>query len=357
MNTVQQAEKIEKPARTGIVDSEVHVYPRNTSEIKRYLPGQFKQRFHFWENPYYVNPVVTQRTVTPEGGAPGTDPSFLRQQLLQEHGIATAILLPLAYVSRNNDPYYSAAIASAYNDWLSDTWLGEYNRDGVFKGSITIAHQDPILAVQEIDRLAGRKHFVQVMMDSGARSPFGQRHYHPIYETCERHGLPLVIHPGTDGMGINNLASPGYPSHYLEWHTGFAFAMQSHLLSMISEGVFDRYPGLQIVIAEGGVAWLSSFMWTADAGYKALRSEIPWVKKLPSEYMSDHVRITAQSLERPANDADLLDALAMFDYEKILMYSSNYPDEFFTPPDSLSFLPERAKQGIMEQNARILYRL
>ena len=31
----------------------------------------------------------------------------------------------------------------AYNDWLADAWLSKYNHDGVSKGSITIAHQDP----------------------------------------------------------------------------------------------------------------------------------------------------------------------------------------------------------------------
>ena len=46
-------------------------------------------------------------------------------------------------------------------------------------------------------------------MDSGARFPFGQRYYHPIYEACERHGLPIAMHPGTEGMGINHQPTPG----------------------------------------------------------------------------------------------------------------------------------------------------
>jgi predicted TIM-barrel fold metal-dependent hydrolase len=50
------------------------------------------------------------------------------------------------------------------------------------------------------------------MMDSGARAPYGQRQYSPIYEACEKYGYPLAIHPGTDGMGINVQPSPGYPT-------------------------------------------------------------------------------------------------------------------------------------------------
>jgi predicted TIM-barrel fold metal-dependent hydrolase len=52
------------------------------------------------------------------------------------------------------------------------------------------------------------------MTDSGARAPYEQRQYYSIYEACERNGLPLAIHPGTDGMGVNVQPSPGYPTRY-----------------------------------------------------------------------------------------------------------------------------------------------
>ena len=81
------------------------------------------------------------------------------------------------------------------------TWLGRYNGDGRYKGSITVNHNDPLEAAREIERCAGHPHMVQVMTDSGARALFGQRQYYPIYEQCDRYGLPLAIHPGTDGMG------------------------------------------------------------------------------------------------------------------------------------------------------------
>ena len=55
--------------------------------------------------------------------------------------------------------------------------------------------------------------------------PFGQRFYYPIYEACERHGLPLAIHPGTEGMGINQQPTPGYPTHYVEWHCAMSLSL------------------------------------------------------------------------------------------------------------------------------------
>ena len=136
-------------------------------------------------------------------------------------------------------------------------------------------------------------------MDSGARRPFGQRQYYPIYEACERHGLPLAIHPGTDGMGINVQPTPGYPTHYIEWHYLPVAGFQAHLVSLLTEGVFERFPSLRIVLVEGGVAWLPALMWRLDAEWKALRSEVPWVQRRPSEYLRDHVRLTTPAAGAP----------------------------------------------------------
>src|SRR5215213_11247112 len=87
-------------------------------------------------------------------GATGSDPAFLRQQLIDMYGIEHAILLPRAFCNLHPDPDFGTAIAAAFNDWLADTWLSKYNRDGVFKGSITVAHQDPQAAAREIERWA-----------------------------------------------------------------------------------------------------------------------------------------------------------------------------------------------------------
>ena len=74
--------------------------------------------------------------------------------------------------------------------------------------------------------------------------------------------------------------------------------------------------------------------------------------KPPSHYLRDHVRFTTQPLERPERDGDLLDVLSMFEYDRLLMYSSDYPDEFFAAPGALGFIPEAARQRTWWENAR-----
>ncbi|MCR8635144.1 MULTISPECIES: amidohydrolase family protein [Paenibacillus] len=347
--------------KKGIIDCDVHVYPKSSDELRSYMQEPWRSRnLPSGRGGFYENPVhgVRLDAKPPGGGGAGTDPDFLRRQLIEEYGIDHAILLPRAFCNMIPDPDLATALAAAYNDWLADTWLGKYNNDGVFKGSITIAHQDPVAAAKEIDRWAGHPHFVQVMTDSGARAPFGQRQYYPIYEACERNGFPFAIHPGTDGMGINEQPSPGYPTHYIEWHTCLSLSFQAHLVSFITEGVFERFPDFKVVLVEGGVSWLPALMWRLDAEYKGLRYEVPWLTKRPSEYLRNHVRMASQPIERPDNDQHLLQVLDMMDARHILMFSSDYPHwDFDSPKRAFPKLPEDLYNRIFSDTARELYRL
>ena len=346
--------------RQGLIDCDVHVSPRNIDEIKSYLAMPWRDRYTGGGRGLFGNPVHGARldSTPPSGGPTGSDPDFLRKQLVDEYGHAYCVLLPRAFCNLHPDPDFGTAIAAAFNDWLADTWLSKYNPDGVFKGSITVNVQDPVAAAREIERWAGHPHFVQVMTDSGARAPFGQRQFYPIYEACEKHGLPFAIHPGTDGMGINIQPSPGYPTHYIEWHTGLSFAFQAHLVSFLTEGVFERFPGFGVTLTEGGVAWVPPLLWRLDAEWKALRSEVPWVTKAPSAYMRDHVRISSQPLETPDNPKQLLQIFDMMDAEHILMFASDYPHwDFDSPTHAFPKLPEALHRRIFSENAREWYKL
>lgn len=82
-------------------------------------------------------------------------------------------------------------------------------------------------------------------------------------------------------------------------------------------------------------------MWRVDAEWKALRSEVPWVTKCPSEYLLDHVRIASLPIERPENDKHILAMLEMMDAEHLLMFSSDYPHwDFDSPAHAFPKLPK-----------------
>lgn len=350
----------ERSTPLGIIDTDVHPSPRNAGEITKHMPQQWRSTFTMPRRPFYHNPIHANRLdSTPPGGGPAaSDPDFLREQLMATYGISHPILVPRTFANIHPNPDYGSAIAAAFNEWLAETWLSEYNHDGAFKGSITINHHDPLAAAKEIDKWADHPHMVQVITDSGARAPLGQRQYYPIYEACERHGLPFAMHPGTDGIGANILPTPGVPTHYIEYHCGMSLAFQAHLLSFLTEGVFERFPTLRIAMLEGGVAWLGPLMWRLDAYWRALRKDTPWITKPPSEYLRDHVRLSTQPLERPANDKHLLALFDDIDAAHVLMFSSDYPHwDFDSPTRAFPKMPAELRQRIMTDTAAEFYGL
>ncbi|WP_134703192.1 amidohydrolase family protein [Ammoniphilus sp. YIM 78166] len=345
----------------GIIDCDVHPHPKSVDEIKAYMQPPWRDRLQTANTRgIYMNPIHPNRldSFTPNGGFPCSDPDFMRQQLLDEYGINYAILLPRAFATMYPNPEFATAVAAAYNDWLADVWLDHNNADGRCKGSITVAPQDPMAAAKEIDRWADHPHMVQVMIDGGSRAPYGHRQFYPIFEACERNGLPLALHPGTEGVGINDSQISGYPATYIEWHTGLMLSFQAHLISFLTEGVFERFPKLKLVLVEGGSAWLPPLLWRLDSEWKGLREEVPRVKKKPSEYIRDHVRITSQPIESPEKPEHLLQIFEMMDAKNILMFSSDYPHwDFDSPSRAFPKMPEDLKQRIFFENAKELYNL
>ena len=85
------------------------------------------------------------------------------------------------------------AFARALNDWIAQEWL---DRDARLRASIVVPMQNAEYAVDEINRCAPDRRFVQVMLLVGSENTLGRRQYWPIYAAAERHGLPIGIHAG-----------------------------------------------------------------------------------------------------------------------------------------------------------------
>ncbi len=112
------------------------------------------------------------------------------------------------------------------------------------------------------------------------------------------------------------------------------------------------------MFVEGGVAWLPAMLWRMDAYWKALRIEVPWVRRKPSEYVLDHVRLGTQPLERPDDDRELLQMFDMMPADRVLMFSSDYPHWDFDSPDrAFPKLSPETREAIFSGNARALYGL
>lgn len=306
----------------------------------------------------YYSPVgVIRRDATPDSGGPAaSDPAYLIADHLDRYGIDYAVLTgaEALALSVHPDPDYANALASAFNDWTVSTWLEFSPR---FKGSVFVNCGDPTAAAAEIDRVGGHPDLVQVIMSSGSSQLYGQRFFHPIYAAAQRNGLPVAIHPGTEGRGVTGPTTPaGHPTRYFEWHNILPVGFMAHINSVVCEGVFEKFPELTLVAIEGGVAWLPHLMWRMDKNYRALRSSVPWLTTRPSEQIRQHIKLTTQPIEEPDHPRQLSQIIELARAEDMLMFSSDYPHwDFDNPRVSLPPLPKPTRAKIMSATAATVY--
>lgn len=291
----------------------------------------------------------------PSGRRSGSDVHFLKSRYLDPYNVAYAILIPLSGVAGIQSHELAGELARGVNDWQVAEWL---DHDDRLRASITIAHEAPDLAVEEIRHRAADKRFVQVQFSGRPQEPMGRRKYWPIYEACAEYGLPVMSHAfGSYGQPITGT---GWPSFYLEEHVGPAQAMQHNLTSLVIEGVFERFPDLKVVSVENGFAWLPSLMWRLDTAWAVLRQEVPHLKRLPSEYIREHVYLTTQPIEEPHRPRYFRQMWDHFgDLIDHVMFASDYPHWDADDPDEVFpvDLPPEMLQKIYHDNAQALYRL
>lgn len=346
-------------APVTLIDCDVHPYLKHADELREYLREPWRSRTIPSRRQIYLPPGDGRRLdALPADGSPaGSDPELVEKQVLQGIDADYVILIPSSSISVIPDPVFAAAVAQAWNDWQIETWLGTYNWHGRFKGSIVIAPQNPERAVEEIERLASHPHLAQVLVGSSAPAAYGKRQYHPIWAAAARHQLPVALH--VESPVGPSLPSPlGYPTYFLEFHTLYPTIYMTHLVSLIAEGVFEKFPDCRFVFVEGGSAWLAPILWRMDKDWRGARSEVPWLKRRPSDYLRDHIRFSTQPIEEPENPRHLLQIFEMMDAEHILMFASDYPHwDFDDPKRAFPRLPDGLKRRIFCENARELYNL
>ena len=347
-----------------VVDTDVHPEMPPLEQWIEFLEPAWHERVRrlgtempsvFWQNPH----GVTRRDAYDEHGKSlAVCPLATKKEHLERYGIDRAILIPgnALNASCHPSPEQSMAIVRATNRYFHERWLKPHTE---YYGSIGVSTRDIAASVEEIEYWAGEKKFVQIAMGGGQPMPLGERYFFPLYEAAAKLGLPIAIHPGQEGAGVSTTpTAAGWPSRYIEWHTCLSLSFQAHLVSLLCEGVFEKFPNLKIVLVEGGVAWLPTLMWRLDKNWKALRTEVPWVKKKPSEYLTDHLRITTQPIEEPTDHQHLKQIFNMFDAERMLMFASDFPHwDGDTPAFAVRGFSENFKQRVLGKNALELYQL
>jgi uncharacterized protein len=253
------------------------------------------------------------------GERPGASLQAMQTRALDRFGIGLAICNPLTGGQVAVSESMGAAICSAVNDWIVEHWL---NKEPRLRASIVVPAQAPMMAVEEIERLAHDRRFVQVLMPAACELMLGRSYYWPIYEAAARYGLPVGIHAGS--MYRYAPTSTGWPSHYLQDYITNNQLFEGQLLSLVSNGVFVKFPELKFVFIESGVTWLPHFIWRAIKTWRGVRAEVPWVKQSPADIIRNNIRVTTQPFDAP-DEATVARIVEQIDCPEMFLFSSDYP--------------------------------
>ena len=276
----------------------------------------------------------------------------LRTRHLDPYGVDVGIVEPdeAAVFSVLPNAQLAARLCSAYNDWLLENWLAPEPR---LRGMIVVPAQWPEAAAREIRRVGGRDEFVGVFLPGAARIPYGNPVHDPIWEAANELGLPVAVHTHYESIGIAGpITAAGMPDFYAEYHTLCGSGMYGHFVSILCHGIFERFPETRVAMVEGGLVPFVGFLWRLDTNWKSCRSEIPWCRRRPSEYVWDHVRFATQPLETPDEPAQLLQAIEFLRPAETLMYASDFPHwDFDEPEQTLRQLPDAWRDNVRWRNA------
>ena len=324
----------------GAIDCDLHPLMPSATALLPYLDEYWRDqlvnrhidRYSFVLTSY---PPYSPLSARPDwrqiSGLPAGDIDAIRRHALDPFGTRLAIcnVLHGAVALFNED--MAAALCAAVNDWTAKELL---DREPRLRASILLPAHNPALALREIERLAPDRRFVQVLLLAMGEMLLGRRTYWPIYAAAEKHGLAIGIHAGST---YHHAPTPsGWPAHRVEDYVAQSAAFESQLLSFLTEGVFQKFPSLKLVLIESGVTWLPTLLWRTNKTWRGVRPEVPWIDRPPAELLREHVRLTLQPLDVPRGDPQrfprVLDHVGS---DRMLLFSTDYPHWHFDGEDVL----------------------
>jgi uncharacterized protein len=175
------------------IDCDVHCAPQSFQALFPYLSEYWRQyitdagiRLTGMAHAYPAGAPTTASSSARALGATPTPASYeeLKRGVLDRAGPRFAVLNCLTGFETHRNAYFSAAVASALNDWLREEFLV---RDERLRASLVVATVSTEDAVAEIERLGDDRRFVQVLLPVRSDLPWGNKHRHPIFAAAREH--------------------------------------------------------------------------------------------------------------------------------------------------------------------------
>ena len=183
-------------------------------------------------------------------------------------------------------------LARMANDGLAEITRRFSDR---FAAMASVPLEEPEAAVRELDRAVLDLGMVGVILGSNAGGRYlDDPAFMPFYERAQALRVPILIHPMPPAEPDPTFTRGLVPL------LGFVFNTTASVARMVLAGVFERVPGLTLILAHLG-GTLPYLMQRLDNGYRAYPEAREALPHLPSHYLRrlyyDTVSFSVPSLE------------------------------------------------------------
>jgi predicted TIM-barrel fold metal-dependent hydrolase len=282
--------------------------------------------------------------------AGGYDPAA-RLEEMDTDGVDAEVLYPTPRLAQavvaTPDVDLHLAMVRAYNDWISE--YVEHAPDR-FGGLAMLPNRGAESAAAEVERVWDRPGVRGFVMGC---YPNGTLEVEPEDDAAWRAladaGITLSLHVSLQQAMPTSHRSPlpGY---------GRFFDAPNRIVQMIFAGMFDRFPTLDLVVAEVDCGWVPYFKEQIDNNWERLRSTSAYtLAAMPSEYVERHVHftyITDTVAVRHRDEIGVERMLWSSDYPHI---SADWPHSWRTIEGSMAGVPDAERELILAGNAMRLY--
>lgn len=253
------------------------------------------------------------------------------------------------------DAATAVSLAISSNDQVCEAVRRQPER---FAALAAIAPQDPQAAVKELERSVTQLKLKGAVVNSHTRGEYlDDQKFWPIFEAAEALDAPIYIHPNSPPR---DMVAPFLQRGLDGAIYGFAVECGLHLLSIITSGVFDRFPKLQIVVGhlgEGLPFWMFrlDFMHRAQVSSKRYECLKPLKRKV-SDYLRENVYFTTSGM---AWEPAITFTRSVVGPDRVL-YAMDYPYQYVpeevTAMDQLPY-SEQEKRAFFQLTAQKIFKL
>jgi len=296
-----------------------------------------------------------------EGCPPGGYEPRARLAVMDAEAIDVAMLYPtigICWEGSVEDPRLATAYTRAYNRWIVEFCSADRRR------LVPIAHITPLAPEGAVVELARARRdgcagiYLSPDLEARRGQPLDDPAFARFFAAAQDLDVPIAFHVVAREKPMFSrwaVTSEGA----VDGVFGFAFLaidVMAAFTSMMTLGMFERYPRLRCAVLEAGSNWITA--WLGRLDHKFLSGGLPSPLRMrPSEYFHRQCVISAEP------DEDLTGPVLAHLGEDFMIWASDYPhvDASFGVVDEmrskLAALSESAQQKVLGLNALRFYKL